>query len=527
MVVLRDPSKVLVDYWTTEASYIIYRIGNVYYARNGRTGAIDYSGTDAKTVVQNALNALTSGRTWKERVALKGNFEIDNSVNPLTVPDYTFFELDGKLIALDKTKTLLSVGNNVTIEGGVYDGNRGTEYGGVPRVIHVEGKNNVLIEDVFVLNGYSRGIEVDYGNNVVLRNVVVDNSYRNVMVWVDPADLATHNGKVALKEVWVSNAVENGIDFTYPRLELDGIYAFNSGSVDIVGDGFRESILNNVHCSSLILVVGVWAGNIGINLTLNNVLATRIYQYFAKKVESLKANNVNLEGASGHGWEMRIDTTENVEYVELNNVEIKGFGWSGLLLTREAGVTGRFKNVFLNNVAVRDGAQRGFHLLYCDYLKLTNCVARGNDWRGFVINNCTYVKMVNCNSIKVGKHSQDGPLDLNTVDRFKAVGCFFEYGGVHTSLTNVTNYDFISCGGDFPLLRNSGVETFSGDGTTTTFNIPHGLILAPTKYVVSPLTPDADAARTITADDTNIIVTYVTAPPAGTDNLKFGWYAEV
>jgi len=79
---------------------------------------------------------------------------------------------------------------------------------------------------------------------------------------------------------------------------------------------------------------------------------------------------------------------------------------------------------------------------------------------------------------------------------------------------------------NYPTV-NSGVATFSGDGTTTTFRIEHGLVSTPSKYVVSPLTPDADASRTITVDDTYITITFDTAPPSGTDNVKFGWWAEV
>jgi len=75
--------------------------------------------------------------------------------------------------------------------------------------------------------------------------------------------------------------------------------------------------------------------------------------------------------------------------------------------------------------------------------------------------------------------------------------------------------------------ENSGVATFSGDGSTTEFKIEHGLVSTPSKYAVSPLTPDADASRTITVDDTYIIITFSTAPPSGTDNIKFGWWAEV
>ena len=74
---------------------------------------------------------------------------------------------------------------------------------------------------------------------------------------------------------------------------------------------------------------------------------------------------------------------------------------------------------------------------------------------------------------------------------------------------------------------NSGVATFSGDGSTTEFRIEHGLVSTPSKYGVSPLTPDAHADKTITVDSTYIIITFSTAPPSGTDNLKFGWWAEV
>jgi hypothetical protein len=45
----------------TEASYVIFTDGTTIKARNGATGAIDYSGTNASAVIQSAINALTSG----------------------------------------------------------------------------------------------------------------------------------------------------------------------------------------------------------------------------------------------------------------------------------------------------------------------------------------------------------------------------------------------------------------------------------------------------------------------------------
>jgi hypothetical protein len=45
------------------ASYVVFEDGSTYYAKNGTTGAIDYSGTNALTVAQNALNDMIYGGT--------------------------------------------------------------------------------------------------------------------------------------------------------------------------------------------------------------------------------------------------------------------------------------------------------------------------------------------------------------------------------------------------------------------------------------------------------------------------------
>jgi len=47
-----------------EPSYIIFKEDSKYLARNGKTGVIDYSGTDASSVIQSVFNALTAGRVF-------------------------------------------------------------------------------------------------------------------------------------------------------------------------------------------------------------------------------------------------------------------------------------------------------------------------------------------------------------------------------------------------------------------------------------------------------------------------------
>jgi len=75
--------------------------------------------------------------------------------------------------------------------------------------------------------------------------------------------------------------------------------------------------------------------------------------------------------------------------------------------------------------------------------------------------------------------------------------------------------------------RNSGMATFSGDGVITQFKIMHGLISTPSRVLVTPASENAARQFYITADSTYIYVNYLTAPPAGTNNVVLYWYAEV
>ena len=69
--------------------------------------------------------------------------------------------------------------------------------------------------------------------------------------------------------------------------------------------------------------------------------------------------------------------------------------------------------------------------------------------------------------------------------------------------------------------ERTGKSTASGNGSTTVFNIAHGLGSTPTYtfIVCSSLT----TANTYTVDATNIVVTFATAPVTGTNNVVIYW----
>jgi len=86
------------------ASYIIRNNNGTIEAINGSTGKIDYNGSDAATVIQTALNALTPGRTWKERVVLKGNFSLSSAIK---LSSYTVLDLSSAKLTLQENSTVV------------------------------------------------------------------------------------------------------------------------------------------------------------------------------------------------------------------------------------------------------------------------------------------------------------------------------------------------------------------------------------------------------------------------------------
>jgi hypothetical protein len=94
---LRDPVRVFTDFVVTPATYIVFTDGSKYYAKNGSTGVIEYSDTDASNVIQyavNNVNILGGGKILIRR----GKYIINRSVKPLSnvaieVEDGAVFEL--------------------------------------------------------------------------------------------------------------------------------------------------------------------------------------------------------------------------------------------------------------------------------------------------------------------------------------------------------------------------------------------------------------------------------------------------
>ena len=516
-----------------EAKYLVYKQEDIIYAKNGENGNIDLQGTDAKTVLQYALGHLTPGRVWKEKVAVLGDFSINNSKSPLKIPDQTLFTLFGRMTVQDNKKILVSLGNDVIIENGLYDGNRGSEHStgaDSARVILADNKSNVTIRDLKVVNGFGRGIQARYPKNNVIENVVVENCDKNIMHTVIAKDLIIDEGVCFIKNVTSLNAVEFGLDCTSPNLFIDGYYS-RGCKLPISVEGFNNIVLENINIDGSMHVStsdirGSTLGKVGYRVILNKIFAKDLYMRFKTPLENVTLDNVNLTGSANNGLQILAssdgNTAYDVKYVKMNNVQISRATFKGISISKDPSVnpTGRFKTVMMNNSIVEDCGGRGFVLSDIDHIQMNNSLAQGNKSRGIYIANCNRVKISNTNSLAQGINVQDIPLEIVDTHYVKAVNCFFEIGGSLTILANVTDYDFVNCEGSFPILRKSGMATIKTGQNSVTFT--HGMDGTPIVVLGATNVQVTDAIWSSTNKNITISVSVnVTA------DRNIAWYAEV
>jgi len=154
---------------------VVYKDGTTYRAESLVAAGTDYSNTDAATTIQNALDALTSGRTWKEKVLLKGaNFPLSTT---LDIPSYTIFELQGKITLNNSVNdAIMNVGDgaarmdDVDIIGGIYDGNKANQTGGhgIRLWANGSGAARCFIHDVYLKDVKVSGISCDSFTDTII-----------------------------------------------------------------------------------------------------------------------------------------------------------------------------------------------------------------------------------------------------------------------------------------------------------------------------------------------------------------------
>lgn len=74
--------------------------------------------------------------------------------------------------------------------------------------------------------------------------------------------------------------------------------------------------------------------------------------------------------------------------------------------------------------------------------------------------------------------------------------------------------------------KGGGSAVFSGNGVLTAFNIPHGLGVIPSVFGVAAGSTAANILHFVTADATNLTVTFASAPASAANNVTIRWWAK-
>jgi len=173
-------------------SYTVWCEGSNYFAKDAN-GEIDYSGTNASQIINNALNALTSGRTWKEKVLIKGDITLTHDI---IMPSYTHLEILGRIFLASGTnrpiirnKDLFDGNTFLEVSGsGILDGNKAgqTIHNCSDQVgvcgIDFENSTNIVIRDITIKDTNCDGIAImdayeEGKGNIIITGVTSYNNY--------------------------------------------------------------------------------------------------------------------------------------------------------------------------------------------------------------------------------------------------------------------------------------------------------------------------------------------------------------
>ncbi len=349
--------------WST-ASYMISTDGTNYYAKNGTNGQIDFQSINVTTVWNYASGNLTSGRTWKEKILMKGNFTINSS---LYVPSYTILEIQGKLTLLNGTRKNMienadTVNGNSYIEilGGELDGNKANiaDAGAYP------------VQSGIYLGGVC--------TNIIIKGVTIRNTVRDgILIGYTPTAYAGPQ-KIVVTECTVLDCGKTGSD---------------CGDA-ISGIGCVNVIVSNNKCFGMYRHGVIFRGSRDItiegNICNGSIINDGICLYNSKYTTingNVCSNNTNhgivlaVDGGIGLGPCSDITISNNICYGAISNHGIGLTGTAANIFARIT-VTG---NTLLNN------KNEGIYAVYVTDSSISGNTAIGNRHHDIYVLNSSYV----------------------------------------------------------------------------------------------------------------------------------------
>jgi hypothetical protein len=491
--------------FTETASYVIWTDGTNVYARNGKTGAIEFSGSNACTVIQSAINALTSGgkifikagtytvTTWidlgfKSNIVIQGEGDYTKLVKPLGyVKAETYY---GRVLNL-------AYANGITIKDIYIESTSAGPDGDAYAIVLMYHANYCVFENVTIKqrddgSGLTRGVGGVSGNGNTFLNCkfigsgvelhgnwglgIVGNGNRVIGCyfegWGHNAIMGAPNRGIIANNVFWKNYDDDIDPNDNHYVVVANNYSHREGSstggfCSLEGNCTHFSIVGNV-----LEVVSGSGGCIAVRDSSYVVIANNIWKqakYFAVLISGT-SKNVIVEGNYGEVNALDRGFVAIVDGAAVENLVVKG----NIVNSYRVWLVGAGNNVTLRYATIEGNELYG-----------------GGNWLFNFGTGCTFTDVhIKSNWIVAGGTSQ------------LATGVFHR-----------GNVNFAT--------ENSGNATILAG--TTSVTVAHGLVTTPSKVIVTPRANIGNvwvSAR----NSTHITISCSTAP---TEDTIVDWYAEV
>jgi len=461
-------------------TYTIYKEGSTYYAKNAY-GAIDYSGTDASTVIQSAINALTSSG----KIYIKAGDYSPPTFTVVTI-DKTGVEIEGE-IGKEGAPIIRNIGfrikqgwcvlKNLRLiddtesvgSKGIYINQDASPYGHIQRV---------TIENVEI-SKFDYGIINDNVNKAVFGLIIRDvrSECRSGDLWLYYA--------IPLVEYFIA-------DHANYAQTLDDYAIKIYGTGPLGGGGY----LNHVEAMSakrgihLMNHLQIWADYLHADSCAGNGIT----------IEKCDESTFRmLRSTLNGGWGLGIGSCEKTDFIEAHINDNQGHGVS---MGTKSGEPFGCRGVNIIGFQIFNNKQGGIIVYsvdtdnYSTDIFVDDCILNGNGAGTSWANIHAYSP----SKITVGKAICRGGSNIPLGENVMVIG------------------QVIS---DVGLAKNSGTATIPSGQTSVTVN--HGLAGTPTVVIVTGTTSDTKDAYVSAKTSTTFTITVPS--PVGGDRTVY-WYAE-
>jgi len=454
-------------------AYYIFKDGSTYYAKNGFTKGIDFSGSAADTVIQAAVTVVLSLAKGGLILFSADDFPINTPIDIPTVTAPKPLYLMGVPTYTRTMGTVFSVGASFPTGHYLFETSGATDTSTKLACVHMENVGGYNTSFATIDAGFLKfeSDSVSLHNALRLENIFTQYMWRGIHLigsvwWGTLKNLTFSNANstfVGDADIKMENGSHTGVTNKWPKnLRIDSIFADHGG-----GSGGN---LKN----SLAIIDGSY------NYISNYTIEGTKYQEAPIALTGQANNNI----------------FNFINAIDLSGTPSPDNRTGSLYLSGTNCYDNHFYDVKMQayptyTLAIKSGAFR-------------NTVEMAGYWGNQATIDDTGAGISNVVKILPGAQlAASATAKVTTTAAL--VRIIDERFGAYTT----------------------GVSTQSGNGSTVTFNIAHGCYTTPLTYSVTPQTADATGAPVITATSTNLVVTYPVAPPSGSSNLIFVWTAGV